>query len=190
MVALNDDLTSFFCPDQPYLIYYKTTDFMAQNLSSPVISLLRSLNLSYTNFHRNTGKYLVTGPMDSNANFYIGYLNSDGTPSFSFLYKRFYQPKVMAFDQSIFMMVGDYFENGEHISMIGVISFTEPISIKARYDSLPNSIDMKEIETNKTVRIFYTRTNGDGSFKLYKEIADLTKDFDGTNLASTSIGSN
>jgi hypothetical protein len=190
MVALNDQLISFFCPDQHYLIYYKTSEFLSNNLSSPEISLLSFKNLEYTKFHRNSGEYLVTGPMDSSANFYIGYLNSEGKAAYTSMFKENYNPKIMAFDSSIFIMVGNYLENENYISVIGVVSLTGLINVKERSDTLLNSIDIKEIEVNKTVRLFYTKPASDGSFNLYREITDLDQDFDGSNLASVSIGTN
>jgi hypothetical protein len=132
MEALNSEIISFFCPSQHYLLYYWASDFLAGNLSDINGYILNEVDLKYANFHRYTGKYIITGPMDDSGNFVVGYKTSSNEIGTTYLRGSGFYPELLAIDQAIFLVVGRFSENGDSFWVTGV--FYPKVKLKSIID--------------------------------------------------------
>jgi hypothetical protein len=187
MVALNSEFISFFCPSQYYLFYYWASDFLAGNLSDIYARNLSVTDIKYTTFHRYTGKYIVTGPMDDSVHFIVGYKTSSNEIGSSFFGNEYFFPERLAFDQAIFLVIGRFFGSGDNYYwIIGVFHPTDDVEEYYRYELMPNAIEMTETAENQTVRLLFTAKIDDNY--LFKEIVDI--DFRVSLFDFVSIGTN
>jgi hypothetical protein len=187
MVALNSEIISFFCPSQHYLFYYWASDFLAGNLSDVNGLYLKGTDLKHTNFHRNTGKYIVTGPIDNSANLFVGYKTSSNEIRITYLSGLYFYPERLAFDQAIFLVIGRFFGIVDPLWVTGVFTSEGVIKEYYRYEFMPNAIEMTETAENQTVRLFVTGKIED-EFILFREIVDI--DFSNSTIVYVSIEAN